>query len=289
MNRLLIITLFLFSLGTLIAQSVINVSGDYTYYAPSNISIEQAKQIALERARLQCLAEEFGTVVNQSNSTLIRTSDEETEVSHFSLGGTEVKGEWLGDWKKPIYQIRYDEVNECNIVYVKVFGKARAISSSKIDVSAKILCNGVTPRHEREQLYEGDQLFVSFLSPVAGYLCMYLVDEEANAYCLLPYELSSTGFARIEANRDHIFFSKQVSDTPELVDEYVMSCSHDGESNIFYIIFSPNKFTKAADESSSASLRELSYEDLQEWLLDAQSKDAEMQVIRRTIKINKLK
>ena len=102
MNRLLIITLFLFSLGTLIAQSVINVSGDYTYYAPSNISIEQAKQIALERARLQCLAEEFGTVVNQSNSTLIRTSDEETEVSHFSLGGTEVKGEWLGDWKKTI-------------------------------------------------------------------------------------------------------------------------------------------------------------------------------------------
>ena len=168
MNRLLIITLFLFSLGTLIAQSVINVSGDYTYYAPSNISIEQAKQIALERARLQCLAEEFGTVVNQSNSTLIRTSDEETEVSHFSLGGTEVKGEWLGDWKKPIYQIRYDDANECNIVYVKVFGKARAILSSRIDVSAKVLCNGVTPRHEREQLYEGDQLFLSFLSPVAG-------------------------------------------------------------------------------------------------------------------------
>ena len=68
-----------------------------------------------------------------------------------------------------------------------------------------------------------------------------------------------------------------------------MSCSHDGESNIFYIIYSPNKFTKAADVSSFASLRELSFEDLQSWLLDAQSKDAEMQVIRRTIKINKLK
>ena len=70
MNRLLIITLFLFSLGTLIAQSVINVSGDYTYYAPSNISIEQAKQIALERARLQCLAEEFGTVMKKLKSRI---------------------------------------------------------------------------------------------------------------------------------------------------------------------------------------------------------------------------
>ena len=288
MNRLLIITLFLFSLGTLIAQSVINVSGDYTYYAPSNISIEQAKQIALERARLQCLAEEFGTVVNQSNSTLIRTSDEETEVSHFSLGGTEVKGEWLGDWKKPIYQIRYDDANECNIVYVKVFGKARAILSSRIDVSAKILCNGVTPRHEREQLYEGDQLFVSFLSPVAGYLCMYLVDEEAKAYCLLPYESSSTGSQAIDANKQHVFFSKQLSKNPDEVDEYVMSCVHDGELNLLYIIYSPNPFSKAVNHSTHAMLQELDYEELQAWLLDVQTKDAQLQVIRKSITIKKL-
>ena len=278
----------MFSLGTLIAQSVINVSGDYTYYAPNNISIEQAKQIALERARLQCLAEEFGTVVNQSHSTLIRTSDDDTEVSHFSLGGTEVKGEWLGDWKKPIYQIRYDEVNECNIVYVKVFGKARAISSSKIDVSAKILCNGVTPHHEREQLYEGDQLFVSFLSPVAGYLCMYLVDEEANAYCLLPYESSSTGSQPIAANKQHVFFSKQLSENPDEVDEYVMSCMHDGEANVLYIIYSPNVFSKAVDHSTHAALQELSYEDLQAWLLDVQTKDPQMQVVRKSMTIKKL-
>ena len=278
----------MFSLGTLIAQSVINVSGDYTYYAPNNISIEQAKQIALERARLQCLAEEFGTVVNQSHSTLIRTSDDDTEVSHFSLGGTEVKGEWLGDWKKPIYQIRYDEVNECNIVYVKVFGKARAISSSKIDVSAKILCNGVTLRHEREQLYEGDQLFVSFLSPVAGYLCMYLVDEEANAYCLLPYESSSTGSQPIAANKQHVFFSKQLSENPDEVDEYVMSCMHDGEANVLYIIYSPNVFSKAVDHCTHAALQELSYEDLQAWLLDVQTKDPQMQVVRKSMTIKKL-
>ncbi len=289
MKRLLLIITMLCSLEALISQSVINVSSEYTYYAPLNVSIEEAKKIALERARLQCLADEFGTIVNQSNSTIIRSNASGSETSHFSLGGTEVKGEWLGDLKQPIYKITYDETNGCNIVYVKVSGKARAISGSKIDISARILCNGVTARHERDLFYEGDQLFLSFMSPVAGYVCVYLVDEEANAYCLLPYELSSTGFSRIEANRDHIFFSKQVSDTPELVDEYVMSCSHDGESNIFYIIFSPNKFTKAADESSSASLRELSFEDLQSWLLDAQSKDAEMQVIRRTIKINKLK
>ena len=289
MNRLLTILFLLCSLGTLMAQDVVNVSGEYVYHAPINISIEQAKAIALERARLQCLADAFGTVVNQSSSTVMRTTDGHTDVSHFTLGGTEVKGEWLGDSKQPIYQIRYDEIDACNIVHVKVFGKARAISAAKIDVSAKILCNGLTPRHERELFYEGDQLFMSFLSPVAGFLCVYLVDEESNAYCLLPYEAVTTGAQLIEANHNHLFFSKSISPTPEVVDEYVMSCSHDGESNIFYIVYSPNPFTKAADYASFSSLQQLSFEDLQAWLLAVQTNDPQLQVIRKTIRINTLK
>ena len=106
MKRLLLIITLLCSLETLISQGVINVSSEYTYYAPSDISIEEAKRIALERARLKCLADEFGTIVNQSNSTIIRSNASGSETSHFSLGGTEVKGEWLGDLKKPIYKIR---------------------------------------------------------------------------------------------------------------------------------------------------------------------------------------
>lgn len=273
----------------LISQSVINVSSEYTYFAPVNISIEEAKLIALQRAKIQCLADEFGTTVNQSNSTIIRTTDGQDEISHFSLGGTEVKGEWLGDWKKPIYKITYDEQHECNIVYVKVFGKARAICGSKVDLSVKILCNGVTPRHERDIFFEGDQLYMSFLSPVEGYLCVYLVDEEANAFCLLPYEFNVDGVEFVSANKDHIFFSKQLSEQPEFVDEYVMSCAHDGETNIFYVIYSPNKFTKAVDHSSSASLQQLSFQNLQEWLLEAQTKDPLLQVIRKNIIIKKLK
>lgn len=289
MRASLAILVMLCSLGTLIAQDVIKVSGEYSYHAPIDVSIEQAKAIALERARLQCLADEFGTIVNQSNSTIIRTSNGQTDMSQFSLGGTEVKGEWLGDLRAPVYQIRYDEVNECNIVHVRVVGKARAITGAKIDIESKILCNGHSARHEREVFYEGDQLFMSFLSPVDGYLCVYLVDEEANAFCLLPYETDSNGSQRVQSNKNHIFFSKQLSTNPELVDEYVMSCAHDNESNVFYIIFSPNSFTKSVDYSSYTSLQQLSYEDMQTWLLDVQSKDAQLQVIRKTIRINRLK
>ena len=139
MRGFLAILVLLCSLGTLIAQDVVKVSGDYAYHVPSNVSIEQAKAIALERARLQCLADAFGTIVNQSNSTVIRTKNGQTDMSQFSLGGTEVKGEWLGDLQAPVYQIRYDEQSECNIVHVKVVGKARAITSARIDVACKIL------------------------------------------------------------------------------------------------------------------------------------------------------
>ena len=288
MKRVFLVILYLYSLGTLIAQSVINVSGEYTYVAPVNVSIEDAKRIALERARLQCLADRFGTMVNQSNSTIIHSVDGNSEVSHFSLGGTEVKGEWLGDTKPPVYKISYDEANESNVVYVKVYGKARAIAGDKIDLSIKILCNGITPRHERETLYEGDQLFLSFISPVSGYVCVYLVDEELNVYCLLPYEDSRYGAQPVEANQNHLFFSKELSPEPQIVDEYVMSCTHNGESNVFFIIFSPNELTKAIDHSSYSSLYQLTYEGLQEWLLDIQIRDPKVQVVRRTIIINKI-
>ena len=288
MRKVVLITILLCSLATLIAQSVINVSGEYTYHAPTNISIEEAKAIALQRAKIQCLADEFGTIVNQANSTIIHTIDGEGEISNFSLGGTEVKGEWLGDWRQPIYTIRYDERSGSNIIHVKVFGKARAINGTKVDISLKILCNGITPRHEREMFFEGDQLYMSFLTPVDGYLAVYLIDEEANAYCLLPYEHSAEGVEYVLANENHVFFSKQTSKQPEKVDEYVMSCAHDGETNILCVVYSPRPFTKAADRASAESLRQLSYQQLQEWLLDAQTKDAQMQVIRKSIIIKKL-
>ena len=85
-----------------------------------------------------------------------------------------------------------------------------------------------------------------------------------------------------------MFFSNEQSDGNELVDEYAMSCIHDGEMNMFYIVYSPNKFSKAIDQLSS-SLQQLKLKQLQDWLLDIQSKDADLQVIRKTIIINKLR
>ena len=59
-------------------------------------------------------------------------------------------------------------------------------------------------------------------------------------------------------------------------------------TNLLYIIYSPNPFSKAVDHSTHAALQELDYEELQAWLLDVQTKDPQLQVIRKSITINKL-
>jgi len=41
---------------------------------------------------------------------------------------------------------------------------------------------------------------------VAGSLCVYLVDEDQNAFCLLPYANQQSGAQAIEANKDYVFF-----------------------------------------------------------------------------------
>jgi hypothetical protein len=42
------------------AQKVKTVEGEYTYYAPENVTVEQAKITADDRAKIQALADEFG-------------------------------------------------------------------------------------------------------------------------------------------------------------------------------------------------------------------------------------
>ena len=68
-----------------------------------------------------------------------------------------------------------------------------------------------------------------------------------------------------------------------------MSCSHDGEVNKFVIIFSPNKFIKPSDlAKNQMDLREISYDQLQSWILKSRIKDKDMTIVNKSITIKKL-
>lgn len=284
-RALFILSLILSSL-TVFAQKLKTVEGEYTYHAPENVTMEQAKRTALDRAMIQALADEFGTIVSQSNATRVENKNGQTDIDFLSIGGSEVKGEWIEALGEPQYNIRYE--GDMLIVSVKVKGKAREIVSAGIDFQARILRNGTEDKFESDQFRSGDDLYLSFQSPASGYLAVYLIDAENQAYCLLPYRNQTEGIYPIKANQRYLFFNIKEASLQErpYVDEYVMTCERESEQNQIYIIFSPNQFVKATDNFSDSHLpRELSYADFQKWLLKCRKHDNNMRLALQLITI----
>ena len=264
--------LFLFALPIL-AQRTEKVRAEYIYHAPENISLEEAKRIALDRAKIQAIADEFGTIVSQSNTTLVSNRNGESSSDFFSLGGSEVKGEWIETIGQPEYQINYEQ--GMLVIKAIVSGHIREIISAQIDIKAEVLCNGTDLKFARTDFKSGDDLYLYFQSPVDGYLAVYLLDEVSQmVYCLLPYKSSSEAVTPIEHDKPYIFFSvKHAGDKAHLVDEYTMTCSSSVERNTIYVVFSPNEFAKANSNNVEELLpQELPFEEFQKWLIKNKKK-----------------
>nr|WP_303218060.1 DUF4384 domain-containing protein [uncultured Prevotella sp.] len=242
--------------------------------------MEKAKQTALDRAKIQLIANEFGTIVSQSNSTSIKNDNGKSEIDFISVGGSEVRGEWIETIGTPQYKISYEQ----NMLVVNVFvkGRIREITSAKIDIKAKVLRNGIEDKFESKDFNNGDDLYLSFVSPVNGFLAVYLVDTDQKAYCLLPYRSQTDGIYKIEANCRYLFFSIKNAPRQEqqYVDEYVMTCNRSPEQNQIYIVFSPIPFVKATDNSLSEVLpRELGFKDFITWVSKCKTSDKELQAL----------
>ncbi len=194
-----------------------------------------------------------------------------------SLGSSDVRGEWIETTIEPNYKIEYDKELGM-VVSVTLQGKIREIITAPLNLTTKILRNGITEKFENSSFRNGDDMYLLFQSPVAGYLTVYLTDAD-NAYCLLPYQNQNIGSTRIEANQEYVFFSIDAAENAirHLVDEYNLTCGSSLEVNRLYIIFSPNEYTKAVDQNGDGILpRNLTLKDFQKWLSKARSYDTKM-------------
>lgn len=277
MNRTQIILIFLLIPLLAHAQHTKQVSGEYTFYAEGNQTLNEAKSLALEGARLQALASEFGTVITQSTVQEESASNGE-EHNYFSqLSASEVRGEWLEDTGEPEYDVSF--VQEMLVVKCRVSGRARELSNETMDFSAVILRNGTEARFADVNFRNGDDMFLQFRSPTDGYVAVYLIDATRTAYCLLPYMGNATGQQPVRHNEEYVFFSPAHAKGKDIVDEYTLTCSGGMERNQVYVIFSPKPFTKALDEQVDAGLpRQLEYEKFSRWLTSCRRRDPKMGV-----------
>lgn len=279
MRQAFVIFLLLLSFIVVSAQKVKTVECEYVYHAPENMTLENAKRTALERAQIQAIAIEFGTAVSQTNITNLSGSG----VDFQSIGMSEVKGEWIEDVAEPEYNISFDD--GMVVIRVHVKGKIRESRPAEVDCIARVLRNGKEDRFESDKFFNGDQFYISFHSPSNGYITVYLSDAQGNAYCLLPYPSQQDANFKVDANRRYLLFDPDEGDI--YTEEYTFTCTNPPENNQIYIIFSPNKFTKALDNKTAELLpRMLSDRDFHKWLAKCRRRDPEMQVIRKYITIN---
>ena len=271
--------LLLFSVAfSLSAQRNKKVCGEYVYYAEGDVSVNEAKAIALEKAKLQALAQEFGTVVAQSTMQP-ETHDDAGDHTFFSqLSSVEVKGEWLENVGDPVYSIEF--VQDMLVVKCSVCGMARAVSNEIADFSASVLKNGTDLKFADTHFRTGDDMYLHFKAPSDGYVAVYLVDEAPDAYCLLPYAGDADGLYPVKHGQEYVFFS--IDKEPKekaIVDEYTLTSSAPVERNRIYVIFSENPFTKAVDTQLQDGLpRQLSFADFTNWLNKRRARDSHMGV-----------
>ena len=289
---LIVFTLTLLVALPLSAQRTEKVSATYTYVAPENLTVAQAKEIALDRAKNEAIADKFGTLINQSNSTLMSNADGKSMVDFYSLSSSDVKGEWIETIGEPKYEVSYDK--DMLVVKVSVEGRAREIVSAGVNLDVKLMRTIAGGKKAASTDFQnGDDLFLQFSSPVSGYLAVYLLDKKT-AYCLLPYMRDESGKVMVKANRKYLFFSPAdaLPEEKTLVDEYTMTCENNAETDKVYVIFSPNMFTKANDNVGSVVNgltlpRELTYEEFNKWLSKNRLHDDKMTVVMQNITIRK--
>lgn len=272
------------------SQKIQKVSAEYTYYAPETMSVEEAKRTAFERAKIQAIADEFGTVVSQSTSTIVTNQNGESDTQFFSLGGSDVKGEWIETIGEPIYNILFE--NHFLVVSCSVKGKAREITSARVEFIAKPLRNGTSLKYESTEFRDGDDLYLYFQSPIDGYLAIYLLDEtNQTVYSILPYKAEHKDVTSIIGGKEYIFFSVCEAEKNDRgkVDEYNLSCSGDKEFNTLFIIFSPMQFNKKIGFNSDfENIPDcISYKQFKSWLSKSMSKYNKIQTNQISITISK--
>ncbi|MCM1336370.1 MAG: DUF4384 domain-containing protein [Candidatus Amulumruptor caecigallinarius] len=251
------------------------VSATYTFHAPEQMSVEQARHTALQRAINEALAAEFGTMVTHATSTMVDVSGESADNRLIATARSEVRGEWIATIGEPTYDVT---VHDGFItVTVTVKGKAREIDFTRPAFSATTLCNG----RPATDFHDGDTMTLDFEAPSDGYLAVYLDDLSAgNAIRLIPYILDGNTAMKVEGGRHYRLFSRRDSDSPARVDEVEMAAAGPIELNELHVIYSPGNFALPPVEPSSTGYtpRTIPGKRFHGWLASTRTLNADLQL-----------
>lgn len=257
-------------------DSIIEVSGESIYYASLDMPIAEAKQHALTQAKVNALENSFGTEISETNASIQSNIDRKSHEHFESISLSDVKGEWIETIGDPIFNYSFD--GNFTIITCTVRGKAREISEYRTEIEVALLRNAPNIKYSTSNFMSGDEMYLYFKSPEAGYINIFLLDSNAQeAYCLLPYKKAKDGVYEVDADKEYILFSEEVAPQSDegVVDEYVLSAIDNTEMNDIMVVFSPKKFGKASLKTSEQTMmpKVTSIKKFNEWLAKLKSKN----------------
>lgn len=281
----------------------VNVCGEADYAIPENVSREAAKNIVLERARLDALVGAFGQNLSEINATTIANGNGKSNVDFRSYNEGEIKGEWLGDTKEPEIRFVSDDKTGMVTIFAKVCGRAREKQFNLSELQTHVLRNNINDASENTSfISERDVMFVRFRSSDDGYLSIYIVDDMKNVVRLFPYQNDPDKKMKIVKDKTYILFSLNEKDDPFMPpqERYTQALctlftNKDVEYDQLYIIFSKKEYSLPVENAdyrvSNAEhdfLTEgLSFVQFEKWLMRNRANDPLMQVILKEIEIKR--
>ncbi|MFN7707086.1 MAG: hypothetical protein ACK5QE_00300 [Sphingobacteriia bacterium] len=248
--------------------------------------IDSARAQARDLARIQALEKAYGALVLQSNATTVenRSSGQRarTYTRFTSIANTYVKGNWLKtthehtqvdtlylDAKGRLHERPGRKTRTEYRIRCRVEGLASEIRQPQVQFRAQPLrcLEGAQPQEQpcaTLDFQHADRFFLHFRSPQAGYLSVWL-DNQQQAQCLLPYVQMPKGMESgmpIEAERAYVFFSSHPQhnyfDQPAYAEDELQLYTDETVSyERLYIVFSTQPQVRPLLEESRTVSRQL--------------------------------
>lgn len=270
---------------SLSAKGIVTVQGESTYYDNGTHSKVECMKFALEQARIDALAREFGTLVSQDIMQSDRVTGSREKNDFLALSSTQVKGEWIADEGEPVYTFDHDK--DANlIVTCRVRGKAKEISNESAEFEAVVLRNGTDKVHTDNRFRHGDSLYLYFKGSTNGYLTVFLQDEADNVIQLLPYYNDSKTRIPVKGGWEYVYFDPDRADNTTDFEGLVMTAPNNLEYNRLYVIFSPNAFSAPVMTRNPGELPYMAAGEFSKWLVKSRRNDSAMGVKIINIEIN---
>lgn len=272
------------------AQKIRVVSAEYTYHVPETVTPAQAKQIAIEQARVKAIAEEFGTAVAQTSTVNISNANGKSDVSVKSIGVNDVKGVWIGDIEEPKLTAQVSPDGKQLIYTAKVHGKARARNTAEISLDVAILHHNTEgnvfkyyPNNKDKNKNEED-FAIKFKAAADGFVAAFVLDDNNDvAFCMVPDEKGNGIAVPVEKSKEYHFLEAK-SGSDEIT---YFTTDKTTETDRIYIIYSTRQFvmplTTMGEYTPILSIRAF-----ENWLHNNLAKDDMMSVVQRSVTIKKV-